>query len=86
MGSCQGISFEQQANPAFSTTGGKFDHMRYQKNQRNFIDNDSGGLCGTGGIIGREEEPFTIVRHWAGMESVILITQKLLSGLSSRFV
>ena len=32
------------------------------------------------------EEPFTIVRHWAGMESMILITNKLWSGLSNRFV
>ena len=40
----------------------------------------------TGEITGRDEESFIIVRQWAGMESMMLITKKLCSGLSSRFV
>ena len=40
------------------------------------MDNDRGGLSVTGGIIGRDEEPFIIVRQWAGMESMIVITKK----------
>ena len=41
------------------------------------------GSSGTGEIIGRYEESFIIVRQWAGMESMILITKRLCSGLSS---
>ena len=44
------------------------------------------GASKTGEIIGRDEESFIIVRQWAGMESMMLITKKLCSGLSSRFV
>ena len=45
------------------------------------------GTSETGEIIGRDEESFIIVRQWAGMESMTLITKKkLCSGLSSRVV
>ena len=76
-------------NPCF------FDNWQYicseetSENVRVFVDNDSEGLSGTGEIIGRDEEPFIIVRQWAGMESMnyqILITKTLWSGLSNRFV
>ena len=44
------------------------------------------GTPENGESLGRDEESFIIVRQWAGMESMILITKKLCSGLSSRFV
>ena len=44
------------------------------------------GASKTGEIIGRDEESFIIVRQWAGVEPMMLITKKLCSGLSSRFV
>ena len=44
------------------------------------------GSYGTGEIIGKDEETFIILRQWAGMQSMILITKKLGSGLSNRFV
>ena len=34
------------------------------------------GTSEVGEIIGRDEESFIIVRQWAGMESMILITKK----------
>ena len=44
------------------------------------------GTSQIGEIIGRDEESFITVRQWAGMESMILITKQLCSGLNSRFV
>ena len=44
------------------------------------------GTSETGKIIGKNEASFITVRQWAGMESMILITKKLCSGLSSRFI
>ena len=44
------------------------------------------GTSENGESIGRDEESLIIVRQWAGMESMILITKKLCSGLTSRFV
>ena len=44
------------------------------------------GASKTGKIIGRDAESFKIVRQWVGMESMMLITKKLCSGLGSRFV
>ena len=44
------------------------------------------GASKTGEIIGRDEESFIILRQWAGMESMVLITKKLCSEFSSRLV
>ena len=44
------------------------------------------GASKTGKNIERDEESFIILRQWVGMESMMLITKKLCSGLSSRFL